>query len=104
MIHLIGFLIGLVAYTACLWLAAKITKTDARFLELLVIAVIASAVSLIPGIVGWVLSSIVFFLLLYKWMNIDPIPDAILMVVVAKGLEYGLIFVILQLCASGPGG
>jgi hypothetical protein len=94
------FIVSLLIYTVSLWLGAKITKTDAKFLELLIVAGIASVFGLIPAPLGPLLSIIVLFVLLYRWIGIDPIPDAVLLVVVAKLVEFGVVWTIVHSLAG----
>jgi hypothetical protein len=94
------FCTGVVVYTILMWLAAKITKAEAGFVELLIIAVIVTPLGFIPGVFGWIVSVVVLFTLLYKWAGIDPFPDAVLMVLVARVLYFVMALTIVRLISG----
>ncbi len=75
--------VGIFVSAFFLWVGAKVTGVDVEFIQLLVIAVIASVLGLIP-MIGGILGIIVMFVLVCKWADIPFFPDALLMVVVAR--------------------
>ena len=84
---MIAFLAQLVVSTVALWLAMKLTKEEGPFWGLLVAALAASFVNLLPiPYVGWMLSIIVLLVLISKFTSAEVWPDAALIVVVAWGL------------------
>ena len=84
---IIAFLVQLVVLTVALWLAMKLTKEDGPFWGLLVAALAASLVDLLPiPHVGWILSLIILLVLISKFTTAEIWPDAVLIVVVAWGL------------------
>ena len=80
---IVAFLVGTVVSAACLWAGMKLTKVDGTFPGMLLIAAISSLVGLIP-LVGWLVGTIVMFVLICKWTDAEFWPDAVLMVVVAQ--------------------
>jgi len=83
------FVVGLAVYSFSLWIAARILGDEGRFLEFLVISAIASVVGLIPGF-GGILSLVVFFVLLSKFMDIELLK-AILICAMAFVIRFGVI-------------
>jgi hypothetical protein len=65
-----------------LWVAAKVTRVETTFLNMLAVAAASSVAGLVP-LVGWLLGLVVMFLLIRKLTNADIWPDAVLMVVVS---------------------
>ena len=65
-----------------LWVAAKVTKVEITFPQLLIVAAASSVAGLVP-LVGWLLGLVVMFLLIRKFTQADIWPDAVLMVVVS---------------------
>jgi hypothetical protein len=80
---IVGFFLGTVFSAGCLWAGMKLTKVDGTFPGMLLIAAISSLVGLIP-MVGWLVGTIVMFVLICKWTDAEFWPDAVLMVVVAQ--------------------
>ncbi|WP_428634509.1 hypothetical protein [Sedimenticola sp.] len=79
-----------------LWVASKIAHEDLRYTEAVMVAVGASVVAVIPSI-GWLLSIIVFFMLLKHFTQADIWPSLILLVLVAK-----LVSAVVVLALGGP--
>ncbi|WP_317933144.1 hypothetical protein [Halioxenophilus sp. WMMB6] len=79
----IAFAIDALISGAILWLAAKLTKVDLAFITAVMVAGASALVGIIPS-VGWLLSIIVFFLLLKQYTQAAIWPDLILMVLVSK--------------------
>jgi|RhiMetdeSRZDD1v2_1073273.scaffolds.fasta_scaffold3358130_1 hypothetical protein len=74
---LLVFAVGLIIYSLSLWLGAKMIGDEGKWLEFLIIAAIASAVSLIPYF-GGLISILVFFILLNKLMDIDVLKGIVI--------------------------
>jgi len=71
----------------CLWAGMKITKVQGNFLAMLIIATIGTLLTLTP-VAGWIIGTIAMFFLICKWTDAALFPDAILMVVVARGVGF----------------
>ena len=83
--YILTFVIGLLVLTTCLWLAMKITGVSGTFVALLITAVAASLIGLIPT-VGFYLSIIALFVGITKFTDAELWPGAILMVIVSWGI------------------
>jgi hypothetical protein len=83
MTEIVTFCIAILISAACLWAGMKITKVEGSFAGMLGIATVSSLFGLIP-VVGWILGTVVMFVLICKWTTANFWPDAILMVVVAR--------------------
>jgi hypothetical protein len=70
-----------------LWVGARLTKIEATFPGMLVVAAISSALYLIPG-VGWLISLIALFFMLKRFTTADIWPDAVLLVVAASAIRF----------------
>jgi len=82
------FLVQVVIATASLWLAMKLTKVEGSVVGLFAAAFTATLLELIyVPYVGWILPFVVLLVLISRWTNAEIWPDAVLMVVVAWGLE-----------------
>lgn len=84
-IIIIAFIVSTLFYAFFLWVGMKLTKIDGSFLAMIIIATISTLFGFIP-IVGWIIGTIVMFFLICKWTNANFWPDAVLMVVVARGV------------------
>lgn len=73
--------------TILLLAAVKITKNDATFGGMLLLAVIQTLIGLIPGPIGWILGLIVTLFLLTKWTSASLWPDAVLITIITGGLS-----------------
>ena len=82
---MVAFGIGSLFSACCLWAGMKLTKVDGTFLAMLIISAVSSLVGLIP-MLGWLISTIVMFILICKWTDAEFWPDAVLMVVVANAV------------------
>ena len=82
--YVIVFFVTVVLHAICLWAGMKLTKVDGSFVAMLIIAVVSAAVGLIPNPIGWILSTILMFVLIVKLTDAEFWPDAVLMVLVAK--------------------
>ena len=80
---LVAFVVGTLFSACCLWAGMKLTKVDGKFLAMLTIAAISSLLGFIPA-VGWLIGTVVMYVLICKWTDAEFWPDAVLMVVVAK--------------------
>ena len=80
---IILFLIEIVIGGVFLWFAARVTKVELEFKEILICVLSASFASFIPT-VGWFASIIVLFLLLKRFSSANIWPDLILMVLVSR--------------------
>ena len=80
---ILSFFIEVVIGGIFLWLAARVTKVDLEFKEILICVLAASIVSFIPTI-GWIASIIVLFILLKRFSSADIWPDILLMVLVSR--------------------
>ena len=84
-ITILGLIVAIFATAGCLWAGMKITKVEGNFIIMLTIAAISTIVGLIP-VVGWPLSVALMFFLISKWTGASFWPDAVLMVLVARGV------------------
>jgi len=82
---IIGVIVSILFSAFCLWAGMKLTKVEGTFLAMLIIAIISTLLGLIP-MAGWIIGTIAMFFLICKWTNANFWPDAILMVVVARGV------------------
>ncbi|NOY75896.1 MAG: hypothetical protein GXP32_08935 [Kiritimatiellaeota bacterium] len=82
---LVGSIVGILFSAFCLWAGMKITKVEGNFLAMLLIAAISTILGFIP-MVGWLLGPVAMFFLICKWTGASFWPDAVLMVVVARGV------------------
>ena len=91
----IVFVVGTIFSACCLWAGMKLTKVDGSFLAMLIIAAISSLLGFIPGIGGWLVSTIAMYFLICKWTDAELFPDAVFMVIVAKviGIFSGILLV-----------
>ena len=86
MISIIVVVVVSILFSAfCLWAGMKITKVEGTFLAMLIVATVSTLLSLIP-MVGGIIGTIAMFILICKWTGANLWPDAILMVVVARGV------------------
>jgi hypothetical protein len=84
---ILAFTVQLLVAAVALWMAMKITKEEGPFWGLLVAAIAASLVNLLPiPYFGSVLSFIVLLVIISKLTSAEIWPDAALIVVVAWGL------------------
>lgn len=67
--------------TCCLWLGSKVSCGSAKVVDLLIIAALFSGLQLLPR-AGWLLGVIFLGLLITRVENIDPWPDAVVIVAV----------------------
>jgi hypothetical protein len=93
------FVIGILISAFCLWAGMKLTRVDGSFSAMLVISIISSLFGFIP-FAGWVIASIVMFVLICKWTDANFWPDAVLMVVVARALALFVAFGMAGILAS----
>jgi hypothetical protein len=82
MVILITLAIEIIFGAFSLWVAAKVTRVDTTFLNMLAVAAASSVAGLVP-LVGWLLGVVVMFLLIRKLTDADIWPDAVLMVIVS---------------------
>jgi len=94
------FIIGSLATAICLWLGMKITNVKGSFLSLIVIGAVHRLAGIIivamsEGlqsssvlIAGWILSTILLFVLICKLTDAKIIPDAFLMILVASMIHW----------------
>lgn len=87
------FAVSTLFMTISLWIGAKLTKIEATFPGMLVIASISSVFYLIPGI-GWIASLIALLLMLKKFTTAEIWPDAILLVVAAWAVRVTAVFIL----------
>jgi hypothetical protein len=80
---IVVFIIRAVLSAFCLWAGMKLTKVKGAFHAMLIIAAVSSLIGLIP-MVGWILGSVIMFVLICKWTDANFWPDAVLMVLVAE--------------------
>jgi hypothetical protein len=67
---IVGFAVATVFSAVCLWAGMKLTKVDGTFVSMLVIAAVSSLLGLIPYD-GWIVGTIVMFVLICKWTDAD---------------------------------
>lgn len=67
--------------TCCLWLGCKLSCGSAKVVDLLFIAALFSGLQLLPR-AGWLLGVIFLCLLITRVEDIDPWPDAVVIVAV----------------------
>jgi hypothetical protein len=82
MVMLIAFVVEVIFGAFSLWVAAKVTRVETTFLQMLAVSAASSLAGLVP-VAGWMLSLIVMFLLIRKLTDAEIWPDAVLMVVVS---------------------
>lgn len=92
---IVVFIIRSVFSAFCLWAGMKLTKVKGDFLAMLIIAAVSALFGLIP-MVGWIIGTVVMYVLICKWTDAEFWPDAVLMVVVAE--------IVGIVCASSLGG
>ena len=93
LLQIIGFFISTLFSAFCLWAGMKLTKVKGSFISMLIIAGISGVVSIIffwIPLVGWLLSTIVMFVLIGKTTDAEFWPDAVFMVLVAKAVAIGV--------------
>ena len=79
---LVGLVVEIIFGAFSLWVAAKVTRVETTFLQMLGVAAASSVAGLVP-VAGWLLSLVVMFLLIRKFTQAEIWPDAVLMVVVS---------------------
>lgn len=84
--HIVNFIVGALVFAVFLRLAMVFTEAECSFITLVFICAASSLVSLIP-VVGFAVSAIVMAVLICKLAEAEFWPDAVLMVVLAQGLE-----------------
>ena len=87
------FAVSTLFITISLWIGAKITKIEATFPGMLVVASISSVFYLIPG-VGWLVSLIALLFMLKKFTTAEIWPDAVLLVAVAWAVRFSAVFLL----------
>ena len=97
---IIALSVAIVISAVCLWLGMKITKVDGTFIAMFLIATVSTLLALIPT-GGWIIGTIVMFILICKWTDASFFPDAVLMVIVARGVAILGTFFLLGLMSSG---
>ena len=80
---LVYFVLGVLVYSVGLYVGGRFTAVEVDIKEMVIVAVCAAVVDLIPN-VGWVLSIIVLFYLLKKFTREKIYPDILLLVIVGK--------------------
>jgi hypothetical protein len=84
--YVIIFVVGTLFSAICLWVGMKLTGIQGTFVAIASISAISSLLSFIP-FVGGIIGIIVMFVLICTWTTAEFWPDAVLMVVVAKGVS-----------------
>ena len=85
---ILEFLVQVLVATASLWLAMKLTKVEGSVVGLFAAAFTARLIEFIYiPYLGWILPFIVLLVLISRWTTAEIWPDAVLIVVVAWGLE-----------------
>ena len=82
MLIIVSMVVEIIFGAFSLWVAAKVTRVDTTFLNMLAVAAASSVAGLVPA-VGWLLGLVVMFLLIRKLTDAEIWPDAVLMVVVS---------------------
>lgn len=77
------FVLGTIFSAICLWIGMKLTRVQGDFVAILAISGLSSLAEIIPKL-GGLISVIVMFYLICKWTDAKLLPDAVLMVLVAK--------------------
>jgi len=85
LIQLLAIVISIVVGAVCLWAGMKLTKVDGTFVAMLLISTATALAGAVPGI-GFILGTVVMFVLICKLTDAEFWPDAILMVVVARAV------------------
>ena len=85
---IIGFGIATLLSAICLWAGMKLTGVGGTFLGMLIIAAVTAGLDFIPSI-GWIISTVVMYVLICKWTDANFWPDAVFMVIVAKLVAIG---------------
>lgn len=82
---LVTVVLATLVYTPLLWLSSKITGGGVSFLGCLIVGAISAVIiALVPAIVGVFVAGLVMLILLVVVTKVDFFPDAFLMVVVAN--------------------
>lgn len=79
---LLGLIINILVGGAALYGAAVVVRVDLTFKETVIAAVVAAGLAVIP-VVGWVLSLIGLFYVLYHF-SLAAFPNLVLMVLVSR--------------------
>ncbi|MCK0152228.1 hypothetical protein MWU49_00790 [Alcanivorax sp. S6407] len=79
---LLGLIIDILVGGAVLYAAATVVRVDLTFKETVIAAVVAAGLAMIP-VVGWLLSLIALFYVLYHF-SLAAFPNLVLMVLVSR--------------------
>ena len=84
--------IGVFVQSLVIWVATKVVRLICSFPQALLISLVCNLSLFIPW-VGLLISVIVFFVLLSKWLNADAL-DAVLVALVTLGLQFLISFAV----------
>ena len=99
-ILLIMFGVGVIIMSVLLVLSGKLTGVDLSLTDALIVSAITSAIGLLPGIFGWLLSVVALYFLLKKMTGAPVFPDLILMIVVSKLLTVAAVLAAISFVSS----
>ena len=71
-----------------MYVAVKMMDEPPAFKSILIIGLIITIVGIIPGFPGMIAAAIVTLILLYKFCDIDIIPDGFYILVIQGALNY----------------
>lgn len=82
------FVVVMLINCGVLYVAVKMMDEPPAFKSILIIGLIITIVGIIPGIPGMIAAAIVTLILLYKFCDIDIIPDGFYILVIQGALNY----------------
>ena len=82
------FVVVMLIISGVLYVAVKMMDEPPAFKSILIIGLIITIVGIIPGFPGMIAAAIVTLILLYKFCDIDIIPDGFYILVIQGALNY----------------
>lgn len=82
------FVVVMLINSGVLYVAVKMMDEPPAFKSILIIGLIITIVGIIPGFFGMIAAAIVTLILLYKFCDIDIIPDGFYILVIQGALNY----------------
>ena len=82
------FVVVMLINSGVLYVAVKMMDEPPAFKSILIIGLIITIVGIIPGFPGMIAAAIVTLILLYKFCDIDIIPDGFYILVIQGALNY----------------
>lgn len=82
------FVVVMLINSGVLYVAVKMMDEPPAFKSILITGLIITIVGIIPGFPGMIAAAIVTLILLYKFCDIDIIPDGFYILVIQGALNY----------------